>query len=273
MSGVDLKPSVTASAPRFAAVSEHYDAVRPEPPEAIFTTLLALAGAPPELVADIGCGTGISTRPWAQRAARVVGVDPAISMVARATEATASPNVCYRVGHGAATGLDDASVDILTCASSIHWMEPVAAFGEFKRVLRPGGVFAAYGPQVPFLPLPAWDVAALLNEFLGAARIADRALYGDDAPTIRKWAEMGRYGRESGVFRYSDELCFHHIVSWDAERYLGWLASFSYVNSLLLAGHRETVEAFARIEALCRSRMGAGPVPVQLSYRLMLGIA
>src|SRR6266568_8429295 len=46
-----------------------YAEFRPRPPEDLFALLLSLAPArPPELVVDLGAGTGISTAPWSGRA-------------------------------------------------------------------------------------------------------------------------------------------------------------------------------------------------------------
>jgi SAM-dependent methyltransferase len=42
-----------------------------------------------------------------------------------------------------ATGLVDASVDLVSMASSLHWANFEKACDEFHRILRPGGLFAA----------------------------------------------------------------------------------------------------------------------------------
>src|SRR6266702_1524447 len=53
-----------------------YAEFRPRPPEDLFALLLSLAPArPPELVVDLGAGTGISTAPWSGRARHVVGIE------------------------------------------------------------------------------------------------------------------------------------------------------------------------------------------------------
>ena len=46
-------------------------------------------------------------------------------------------------GSGEATGLPDESVDLVSMASSLHWVDFDQACAEFLRVLRRGGVFAA----------------------------------------------------------------------------------------------------------------------------------
>ena len=42
-----------------------------------------------------------------------------------------------------------ASADIVTCSQSFHWMEPEPTLAEIARILRPGGVFAAYDYDWP----------------------------------------------------------------------------------------------------------------------------
>uniref|UniRef100_UPI001C2FFD80 class I SAM-dependent methyltransferase n=1 Tax=Lysinibacillus sp. GbtcB16 TaxID=2824761 RepID=UPI001C2FFD80 len=46
--------------------------------------------------------------------------------------------------------------DVITCSQSFHWMEPQSTLREFARVLRPGGVFAAYDCDWP--PAFNWQV-------------------------------------------------------------------------------------------------------------------
>src|SRR6476646_5431242 len=119
--------------------ADHYDGARPSPPAVVLDVLTRCAGGRPRLVADLGSGTGLSSRAWAARAERVVGVEANPAMLARARATTADAN---------ATGLEAGSADIVTCAQSFHWMDPGALLPEVARVLRPGGVFGAYDYDV-----------------------------------------------------------------------------------------------------------------------------
>ena len=121
-----------------------YDRYRPAPPAALGALLSRYAQvARPQLVVDLGSGTGLSTRYWADKAEQVIGIDPTADMRHQAEAQSTAPNIAYHEGFSHATGLPDHCADIVTCAQSLHWMEPQGTFLEAARILRPGGVFAA----------------------------------------------------------------------------------------------------------------------------------
>jgi len=67
---------------------------------------MELARTPqPQLVVDIGCGTGLATRLWAKSAARVIGIDISADMVEQARRVTRARHITYRQGFSDATDL------------------------------------------------------------------------------------------------------------------------------------------------------------------------
>lgn len=94
--------------------------------------------------ADVGAGTGIWTRILAAHRLRsIVAVEPNENMRREGVEASRGMQITWRPGSAEATGLPNASVDLLTMASSFHWADFDRACEEFARVLRPGGLFVA----------------------------------------------------------------------------------------------------------------------------------
>ncbi|ALC31400.1 class I SAM-dependent methyltransferase [Streptomyces bacillaris] len=100
-------------------------------------------------VVDIGCGFGKSTRPLAARypGAEVIGIDfaaPGLRLAHAEAEADAAA-ISYRQGDGRATGLEEASCDVVTGTMVLHEM-PGEAIGatvrEAARLLKPGGTMA-----------------------------------------------------------------------------------------------------------------------------------
>jgi len=122
------------STERFGDRAVAYAAYRPTyPSEAIDTVLDGLGDPASLVVADIGSGTGISSRMFAERGAFVIGIEPNAEM---RSHARVSENVEYREGTGEATGLANGSVDIAVACQAFHWFATPAALQEFRRIAR-----------------------------------------------------------------------------------------------------------------------------------------
>lgn len=135
--------SLDANARRFSGFADLYDTVRPVPPLVLADVLATYAGGRPDLVVDLGSGTGLSTRWAAGWASEVIGVEPSADMRERAAAVATEGNVRYVDGWSSATGLPDHCADVVLAVQALHWMDPEATFAEVARVLRPAGVFAA----------------------------------------------------------------------------------------------------------------------------------
>ncbi len=131
----DSRPTLRA----FDGLAAGYDRHRPRYPEAIIDAIFAGVPVAP-VVADVGCGTGISTRAIAARAGQVIGVDPGEDMLLTARSLSAAfSNIRFIRGTAEATTLADASVDVVLVAQAFHWFDAKLALAEFHRILRPGG--------------------------------------------------------------------------------------------------------------------------------------
>jgi SAM-dependent methyltransferase len=126
---------------RFTDLAGVYARCRPDYPAAAMEFIVQHAGLDSRsVVADIGSGTGISSRQLAARGVRVIGVEPNASMRRQAEgEPDHRDRIDYRDGTGEATGLPDASADAVVSAQAFHWFNAEAALREFRRTVKPGG--------------------------------------------------------------------------------------------------------------------------------------
>ena len=257
---------------RFSGFAADYDAYRPTPPPVIADILCAFAqAARPGLVVDIGCGTGLSTRLWSGRAARVVGIDPSPDMLAQACAATTNPAISYCAGTSGATGLAGGQADIVTCSQSLHWMEPAETFAEAARLLRPGGVFAAYDCDWP-ASVGSWRVMAAEAELAAAAtRVHNERGF---APGLKRWDKSGHLARmrECGRFRYVTEQVFHSVERGNAKRFVRLLLTQGVIQTLLKHGLSEDEIGVTAFRALAEAELGSALRDWYFSYRMRIGV-
>lgn len=138
-----------------------YAAHRPSyPPEVI--DLLAREGVlrPGDVVADVGSGTGLLTVLLLANGNTVHAVEPNAAMAEEA-RARLSGNARFHAvaGRAEATGLPDASCDVVTAAQAFHWFDIDATRRELRRILRPRG------PVVLVWNIRRTDSTAFLREY------------------------------------------------------------------------------------------------------------
>jgi SAM-dependent methyltransferase len=244
--------------------AERYDVYRPRPPAVLLDLLPALAGPErPRLLVDLGAGTGLSTRFWAEHADEVVGVEPQRRMREWAESVTTANNVRYLDASSQATGLDEECADIVTASQSLQWMEPEPTFAEIGRILRPGGVFCAY--EYVHLQTPLWQPEAVWLEVIEKKRRlrAERGLDNRQFPVSRERLE------ESGVFSAVRELPLHSVEEGDGERLVRLALTEGSIVTLLEAGVSEEEVGLDRLRETAR---GMPQVPWWIGYRAWLGL-
>jgi SAM-dependent methyltransferase len=247
-----------------------YDRYRPSPPPAVLDVLTFLVGRERPVVVDLGCGTGLSTRALAERAAQVVGVEPNAQMIALARAGTREQNVRYIEAYANETGLEDGKADLVTAWQAFHWMEPQPVLAEAARILRERGVFSACDYDVA--PVVEPEVDAAFAALLGARREARArlALPAGSAswPKDRHVDEI----RASGRFRYAREVVAGGWWETDAERMIGLAESIGGPREMFGDAAPEVGTTFERLRETAVRVLGDRTWPVLLCYRIRVGI-
>ena len=224
----------------------------------------------PALVVDLGSGSGLSTRLWAERADQVVGIEPGEDMRRVAAARTSAPNVRYQAGYGHATGLPDGGADIVTASQALHWMDPEPTFAEVARILRPGGIFAAVDCDWP--PAMHWEAEAAYDACMVRCAALDRERGFTQG--IRAWAKGEHLGRmrASGRFRYVREVTLHSVEMGNGDRLVGLALSQGHVATPLKHGVSEDEAGITALREVAQRVLGDAPQPWYFSYRVRLGV-
>jgi SAM-dependent methyltransferase len=133
-----------AAADHFSGGAKDYAKFRPGYPEALFDWVAKQTSAH-DLAWDCGCGNGQASVPLAERFSRVIGTDLSERQI---QEAAPHPRIEYRAAPAEASGLPDQSCDLVAIAQALHWFDFDRFYTEVKRVLKPGGVIAAWTYQL-----------------------------------------------------------------------------------------------------------------------------
>jgi ubiquinone/menaquinone biosynthesis C-methylase UbiE len=254
-----------------AGFADQYDAFRPTPPPVLLEALARYACcSAPALVVDLGSGTGLSTRAWADRATEVVGIEPNPEMRKAAERRTGQANVRYLDGFASETGLEPGSAELVTCSQSFHWMERGPVLTEAARILREGGVFAAYDYDFPPLIHPEVDAAF-------SAHLRLRGRYRDEHNVEAGWTRTPKSGhleviRESGLFAHTREFVVHDKLEAGAAEIVGFVRSLGLVPELLALGVSEDDLGLTALDETVRRVIGGRRVPSLWGYRVRLGV-
>ena len=161
----DMEPDVISMAasyddyPRIEAEFQELldGSLDPRGPGSLLDIVAGLSLPKRSTVVDVGCGEGDDALALHKRlGVDVHGVDPVARHVELASAAAVAAGVADRVtfelGSAERIPLDDASVDLVWAKEMLMYADLDAAFAEFHRVLRPGGLGFVYqvltGPEM-----------------------------------------------------------------------------------------------------------------------------
>ncbi|MGC1459910.1 MAG: class I SAM-dependent methyltransferase [Steroidobacteraceae bacterium] len=97
---------------------------------------------------DCGTGSGQAAVALAEWFAQVDATDVSAQQIANAVP---HERVRYSVQPAERTGFSDRCFNLVTVAQALHWFDLNEFWPEVHRVLRPGGIFAAWTYTTPFL--------------------------------------------------------------------------------------------------------------------------
>ena len=222
------------STERFGDRAQAYAAHRPSYPDEAIDTVLEGLGDPSALeIADIGAGTGISSRLFADRGAHVIAVEPNADMRLAAAD---HPRVDWQAGTADRTGLADQSVDIVVACQAFHWFATPFAMSEMRRIARRRAAMLQYerDEREPFTKAYG-DIV--------------RAYARDDTETMRMHAlATFTHFPKSSVTRSA----FTAVQALDLDGLLGRAASASYLPNVgpeSVSLRRDLTSIFERFES------------------------
>jgi ubiquinone/menaquinone biosynthesis C-methylase UbiE len=122
----------------FDTLAGFYDAGRTGYSNELYNTLASFGLSPRDHVLDVGCGTGLASRPLIENAFRVTGVDVSAPMLAKAREYF--PSATWVEGSAEALPFQPATFDAAISAQALHHVDRAKAVAELVRVVKPGGI-------------------------------------------------------------------------------------------------------------------------------------
>nr|XP_039252546.1 uncharacterized protein LOC120329826 [Styela clava] len=98
-----------------------------------------------ERMLDVGCGCGtLSTQMFSPYFQSILGFDISEAAIKQAKLVNKSENITFEVIHSHKFPVEDNSIDLITCGTSIHFLDIKEFEKECQRVLKPGGICAAF---------------------------------------------------------------------------------------------------------------------------------
>lgn len=168
------------------------------------------------------------------------------------------------------TGVPSGAADIVTCGQSLHDMEPDGTLAEVHRILKPGGVFAAYDYDWPPIVHPEAEQAffAFVDRVL--ALRATHAIKSD-MQQWRKQEHLERLGRD-GKFRYVRELALHQRERCTAERWVGFALTLGHVPPVQDLGLSDAELGLDELRRVADRTLGERGLPWYVSYRVRAAV-
>jgi SAM-dependent methyltransferase len=166
---------------------------------------------------DLGAGTGIVTTHLAQWFRRVIAVEPDAKMAAKIAEQL--PLVTIRVKTAEECQQAAGSIDLITIANALHWMDAEQTFANVRKWLKPEGVLAVFDRPLP-------KVNEEIDTIVRSERHGPWKSHRD--PRLQRDLHWQEEVRGAPGFQVIEEARIPHIVPMRPSEYTGFWRSSSY---------------------------------------------
>lgn len=258
------------NADRFIGFADIYENSRPTVPVHAIEIITGYLGRTPDIVVDMGCGTGLSTRAWENRCGRVIGIEPSGDMLDIA-KAKSGGSASFVKTYSDNTGLPDGSADVVFCSPSFHWMNPHNTLREVDRILKKDGIFAAVDCDWP--PVCSVNAEIAYMNLFNKVRIIEEE-NKDIRETFHRWDKNGHLKNmiESGIFKYCREIVFDNSEDCDTERFLALAQSQGGLQAILKRAPELIENDYLNFRQAVYKCSDAGINKVSFCYRMRIGV-
>jgi SAM-dependent methyltransferase len=196
----------------FSGHAAGYAAYRPHYPGALYAWLASLVQAH-DAAWDCATGNGQAAHGLVPYFEQIYATD---ASVAQLEHVVPHSKIAYQVATAEASGLGQASVDLVTVAQAAHWLDLPLFYAEVKRVLRPGGVIAL------------WTYSTLhINPVIDPIIISYYTdIVGSFWPPERRHVE-DRYASFDFPFEPIEPVSFNMELRWNLTELMGYMSTWS----------------------------------------------
>lgn len=212
----------------FDAAAPDYQDARPEYPDELYATLLALTGVRPQTdpLCEVGCASGKATLPLARRGFAITGVELGPALAAQARQNLAPFGRVTVVNDSFETWAPAAGqrFSLVFAATAWHWIDPAVKYRKAAALLRPGG-YLAFWEAVHVVPEGGDPFFAEMQDVYDAI--------GEGGPDGQQFARPDTLRSltgevaASGLFSEVTERRFDWEIRYTADRYIRLLDTFS----------------------------------------------
>ena len=211
----------------FSSQAKEYSKYRPKYPPELFSYLSSLVNSH-DTAWDCATGNGQAAMGLEPYFRKIIATDASSSQI---EHAELHPKIEYRTVTAENSGLESESVDLITVATAIHWLDTDKFYPEAKRIIKNGGVLAVWTYAENTISPEIDDISRKFSE----------VILGKFWPAENK---------KAWDFKNKITLPFEHIhvpefefsVEWDMNEYLSFLYTWSATQNYIKVNGKSPID-------------------------------